>query len=793
MFPMFLPRLKEWVRSQPDKTAWSFCDDNGNVNDTFTYAELDQSTTALAHHLLSSQCGLKVGDRVMLVFFPGLHFTASLIACFKAGIIGVPVFPPDPTRLKKDLNHFVSIQSSSSATVVLTHGSYNYAKKIAGVANIFSSSGDKWPNMKWIQIDDILNKSKQSSPHVSPPSSLPEIKGSDIAFLQYTSGSTSEPKGVMITHSNLGHNLTLIIRELKADTATVNVSWLPQYHDMGLIGSYLGAVYCGGTGYYISPISFLKNPLVWMNSMSKFSATHTQAPNFAYALSARKYKEAKKMTPSLPSLELGCVQHMINAAEPVDAIAMADFLGVYGPMGLRSHVIVPTYGLAEHTVFVASGGETILSVVRSALEADQVVIEQTAKISTPQGVALCKESSPIVQNIIGCGIPSRGEGVQLLIVDPTTSAVQPEDRVGEIWLNSPSKAQGYWDKLEQSEQEFQAKVAGSDANSPGYLRTGDLGFMHQGELFICGRIKDMIIVRGSNHYPQDIERTAERTEVAYLRAGCSAAFAIDGASGSHTEGVALLVELKDNVSKSKLHSIAESCKLAISKEHGLSLSCICLLPARSIPKTTSGKITRAGSKKQFFAGTLSILYRIDGSPDTPATAGGNGSLAHTHDDVVDPSQLELPTWIESDSGPDVESYSLMNMPEVTQEQVRAMSIDEIQSRLEMLLLDVASHGPSPLSKPIDPEAALVALGLDSMSIVQFKGALENTLHCFIPDEYMFTSLATLSNFAIAAQHGTLTEKQRKELEDGSAPLPGQGTSTISLKDEPCCPWYIGCC
>jgi acyl-CoA synthetase (AMP-forming)/AMP-acid ligase II len=217
---------------------------------------------------------LNKGDRVLLVFFPGLDFTASLLACFKAGLIAVPVFPPDPRKLKKDLHHFISIQTSSSARVALTNQQFNFVKKVEDIKNIFSTV--KWPELRWIAIDDQLKKGKAlvSKNTAIPSYTVPSVD--TIAFLQYTSGSTSEPKGVMISHGNLAHNLTLIIRELKADVHTVNVSWLPQYHDMGLIGSYLGIIYCGGTGYYMSPISFLKDPVLWLKAISKYSGTHTQ-------------------------------------------------------------------------------------------------------------------------------------------------------------------------------------------------------------------------------------------------------------------------------------------------------------------------------------------------------------------------------------------------------------------------------------------------------------------------------------------------------------------------------------
>ena len=276
-FATVLDKLTYWRNVQPDKNVWVFLDDKGAIADQYSYYQLELATSALAKHLLE-KTRLRAGDRVLLVFFPGLDFTASLIACFKAGIIAVPVFPPDPRRLKKDLHHFISIQSNSGATNVLTHGAYNFAKKLTGLKDMFLGGDVTWPDMNWIVVDDILNKHKFKVAH-GQNTDTAYHKASyykDIAFLQYTSGSTSEPKGVMITHECLAHNITIIVNELQVDTSTINVSWLPQYHDMGLIGSYLGALFCGGTGYYLSPISFLKDATLWVKCLSKYKATHTQ-------------------------------------------------------------------------------------------------------------------------------------------------------------------------------------------------------------------------------------------------------------------------------------------------------------------------------------------------------------------------------------------------------------------------------------------------------------------------------------------------------------------------------------
>lgn len=438
---LVLEALSDWSTSQPTSRVWTFLDDKGDVNDSYSYRELDRASSSLAAYLLQS-CKLRAGDRALLVFFPGLHFTASLLACFKAGIIAIPVFPPDPRRLQKDLTHFISIQTSSGATVALTHQAYNFAKKVSDIQGMFSTKGKTWPSLTWHVVDDVLarGKAKAADPSSSSPPLPPPPTATSVAFLQYTSGSTSEPKGVMISHGNLGHNLTLIIRELNATRTTVNVSWLPQYHDMGLIGSYLGTLYCGGTGFFLSPISFLKDPNVWLRSVAKFHGTHTQAPNFAYALAARKFRDAVasgSFGMPLPLFRLETVQHMINAAEPVDQRAIANFYDTFRPHGLPLGVVVPTYGLAEHTVFVCSGGQNVLTLTKSAFDAKTVEVQRSAPLGSPQAADTADAAA--VQTIVGCGYPGRGEGVEVVIVEAEARQRLPDGRIGEIWVTSPSK------------------------------------------------------------------------------------------------------------------------------------------------------------------------------------------------------------------------------------------------------------------------------------------------------------------------------------------------------------------
>eukprot|EP01029_Cantina_marsupialis_P020395 TRINITY_DN4777_c0_g1_i2.p1 TRINITY_DN4777_c0_g1~~TRINITY_DN4777_c0_g1_i2.p1 ORF type:complete len:367 (-),score=81.29 TRINITY_DN4777_c0_g1_i2:111-1211(-) len=352
--------LQKYAETQADKVVFSFLGDNGALEAQYSYSELELESTNLAHHLMTyRKTSLKKGDRVLLVYPPSLDFIVAFLACLKAGIIAVPVFPPDPRQLRKNLFMFTTIQSDCGAKVALTNKKYNWAKRLTAVKQVFSSDKGVWPEMDWIVTDSV-------KPIATPSSELPEPVDTDIAFLQYTSGSTSEPKGVMITQGNLEHNLNCIVDSLKADDSTTVVSWLPQYHDMGLIGAYLGVLRCGGSGVYMSPISFIKDPPMWIRAMSKYKATHIQGPNFGFKLCARKFRAMK----SIPDdLDLSNMKHMFNAAEPIDSEAIDMFNSTFEPFGLERDTISPGYGLAEHTVFVCEGGEQRIMIKKDDLEA----------------------------------------------------------------------------------------------------------------------------------------------------------------------------------------------------------------------------------------------------------------------------------------------------------------------------------------------------------------------------------------------------------------------------------------
>jgi len=733
---LLLDRLEENVGKDPSKIAFSFLVnsvDGGQISKSCTYQELQYQTTFLAQRLLFD-AGLKRGDRALLVYPPSIDFTIAFLACLKAGVIAVPVFPPNPAR-RDTLHMFTKITQSSGAKVALTNGEYNYLKKLAAakeaITRLKRPLGATWPTLAWILTDNNTNKiTMNRNSYTRSTAKLPPLPNeSDLAFLQYTSGSTSEPKGVMITHGNLAHNLTIITQELEATDDTVVVSWLPQYHDMGLIGSYLGALYCRGSGYYMSPLSFLQRPMLWMEAVSKYGGTHLQAPNFAFKLTARKFRASNYVN---KPLHLQSVRHIINAAEPVDAESMDAFYNAFQPFGLPT-VIFPTYGLAEHTVFVCSGGKQRIKVQKKKLEVDgivAVVANTSDEASNPTPKNVDRDDSPLT-SLVGCGFPNN-QKVDVQIVDHESHHSLPANRVGEIWVQSASKAAGYFNREKETNEEFNAKLIKEDNgnNDKGYLRTGDLGFFHNNELFICGRLKDLIIVAGRNYYPQDIESTAEATSDK-LRQGCSAAFSIDIANEGGEE-VALIMELKEvpgnNAGIQTLcDPLADQIKAAINQEHSLSISYILFLKTKTVPKTSSGKIARAWCRKGYLAGTLQVAYRKSYKKD------GTTFEIDKHT-----------TGRETQSA----SKNIASLSRENITQLRALSKIDLMDKLRMDVAEITQFPPD----SIDNDTALVTI-LDSIATAQFKGQLESVYAVRISDEYLFGNTVTLTKLAEVVKLG----------------------------------------
>lgn len=587
----------------------------------------------------------------------------------------------------------------------------------------------------------------------------------------------------------------------------------------------------------------------------------------------RKFKEQRD-DPRYQQLQLHTAVSLINAAEPVDYRAIRDFYETFSPFGLPGNCVHPTYGLAEHTVFVCSKGVLVLTLRKTALEQGRVEIVHESFLRYESGHMEGEDSKTSellekdeseegeerhdLQRVVGCGYPGRVEAVTVKIVHAESYAEVSELQVGEVWVNSPSKALGYWNRPELSEEDFQATIvvpqgqAASAYHQLRYLRTGDMGFLYKDELFICGRLKDMIIVGGANHYPQDIERTVEQSLSDLLRPGCSAAFAMKAharhdhaadqggsSAASGTEEVVYVAELKETVpahgKKEIYDDIVRRCREVVASEHGLSLRTICLLTPRTIPKTTSGKIARSWCRRGLVEGTLSIVYRSEAdhrhhprhaaaddgtamsTSNASATTNAAGSATkpgyhqiRPEDDAQD-AQAKNPT-AKSSGGP------VSMGPPMTESEVRALTIPEIKGKIEIALCAVSQSSPTPLKAPINPSLSLIALGLDSMTIVQFKGILENRFHCFVSDEFLFTNMATLIELSIAVQHGHLTDEQQQRFESvgpsqpaaaaspsGAAPSNGRQAATVVGGDaphggkrnargsrQPLCPWFTCC-
>lgn len=637
----------------------------------------------------------------------------AFLACLYTGIIAVPVFPPNPSR-RDTLRQFGLIVENCNASVALTCKEYNHLKMATSIRDrITTFRAVTWPEkLQWIETDHSShnhNKTDATAPHPI------ERHQNQTAFLQFTSGSTSTPKGVQLTHGNLAHNLHIITTDLKASSDTVVVSWLPQYHDMGLIGSFLGVLYCGGSGYYFSPLHFLQRPSDWLLFVSKYKATHLQAPNFAFALTARKLDCQQK-------LDLSSVRHVINAAEPVTVESMDAFYKATKPFGFKDNVIFPTYGLAEHTVFVCTNGRKRLSV-------DKELLEVEGKVQLSDG--------DNATTLVGCGYPP--DSVDLRIVDPQSSQEQPEKVVGEIWLHSPSKAAGYYNMPEESARDFEATIGDSDR---GFLRTGDLGFVYEKELFICGRLKDLIIVGGRNYYPQDIEGTAEAVSDLF-RLGCTAAFTIDTNRGQGEE-VALVMEVKDSsTSIRQCEDLINNVRTSVNQEHSLALSEIIIVKPKTVPKTSSGKIARAWCRKALIASTLQIVHR-------KSFRANNGSGS--------------PLEIEGTQ----KTTSVANRMASEQDiaRLRSMSKADILTKLQNDVDQVAG------AVSVEKTTPLVNV-MDSVTLSQFKGMLENGYGVKLSDEYLFRESTTLQKLVEVVKLGYAPDDSG---DDGDARAPPPPTA-----------------
>lgn len=536
------------ARERPDALAFSFISDEPDGETHMSFGELHTRASAIAAELAGRA---RPGARVLLLHPPGIEYVCAIFACFHAGTVAVPCVPPSPRRMHRMLPRLLELAQNAQAEVVLTTATIEQA------ARPLACGDGPLAQASWLS---------PSADGVAPDGWEPfQGEPSDVALLQYTSGSTMSPRGVVISHANLLANASLIAQRFGMSVDTCGFNWLPPYHDMGLIGTILQAIFCGCRSVMSSPISVVRRPSFWLESISRFAATISGGPNFAYDLCVERIEEA-----SLESLDLSSWEVAFNGAEPVRAETIDAFSERFGQCGFRKRAFLVCYGLAESTLMSTAAGRQAEPTVRTF---EPGPLAHGAAVERPLGKAL-----------VGCG--TIADGHELRIVDPESMRACPEGQVGEIWLRGPSVASEYWRRPEETIQTFGVSIAGAPSDGP-FLRTGDLGFLQEGELFVVGRMKELMIIRGVNHYPHDIEAVAERAHPV-LRRHCSAAFALDEATSC--ERLALVLEV--NELDSEPLEVFEAVRMAVAQDLGLPLRLIALWPPGAVPKTTSGKVQR---------------------------------------------------------------------------------------------------------------------------------------------------------------------------------------------------------
>ncbi|MBE9128725.1 MULTISPECIES: fatty acyl-AMP ligase [unclassified Coleofasciculus] len=571
-FSTLVDLLRYRTLHQPDKRAFTFLKDGETASRDVTYKELDRLARAIATEL---QCQNAAGERALLLYPPGLEFITAFFGCLYAGVVAVPAYPPRPNQ---KMSRLQAIVEDSQARFALTLTSL-----LAKIERLLTQNHTPEP-ITWLTTDTIASD-------LASDWQEPSRDKNTLAFLQYTSGSTGDPKGVMISHGNLLHNSALINCCFEDTPESVGVSWLPPYHDMGLIGGVLQPLYVGAPMILMSPVDFLQKPWRWLQAISRYKATTSGGPNFAYDLCVRKITAKQKETLDLRSWEFA-----FTGAEPVRAETIERFVTAFEPCGFRRQAFYPCYGMAETTLFLSGGLKSAMPVIfqvkGAALEQNQVV-------------PACGETGS--RTLIGCGRTWLQE--KIVIVNPDSLTRCPAGQVGEIWVSGPSVAQGYWNRPEATAYSFNVYLA--DTGKGPFMRTGDLGFVQDNELFVTGRLKDLIIIRGSNHYPQDIELTVEQSHPG-LRAGCGAAFSVE-VKGE--ERLVVVQEVERRYLRSlDVEEVLGNIRQALVAQHGLQLYKAILVKTGTIPKTSSGKIQRHACRAKFLERTLDILAEGGSSP-----------------------------------------------------------------------------------------------------------------------------------------------------------------------------------
>jgi acyl-CoA synthetase (AMP-forming)/AMP-acid ligase II len=566
--------LLQWrARRQSDDIAYTFLLDGEAQEVSISYRELDQKARSVAARLQETT---QQGERVLLLYPSGLEYIIAFLGCLYAGVVAVPMYPPRFVRSDRSWPRLLAIKHDTRATTVLTisallHNTETLFTELLGVQGLqflTTDTCDPAAASQWVR---------------------PDVTQDSLAFLQYTSGSTGAPRGVMVTHGNLFHNYRMLHGFGQVQTGEIIVSWLPLYHDMGLIGNILYPIYAGARVVLMAPVAFLQRPLRWLQAISRYQAICSGGPNFAYEMCVRKITEDQRAT-----LDLSCWQMAFCGSEPVRPVTLERFAETFASCGFRREALSPSYGLAEATLFVTGTDKRsvprLCYVQEDALQANRVV-------PSPLDGAGRKA-------LVSNGLAHANE--TLRIVDPHTLRVCEPDQVGEIWIASPSIAQGYWNKPNETTQAFHLYT--SDTAEGPFLRSGDLGFLWENELYLTGRSKDLIIIRGRNLYPQDIELTvAQSHEV--LRADAGAAFSID-VQGE--EQLVVINEVERTYRYVDSKTVMSGAVRAIAETYEIQPYRVLFIKMGTLPRTSSGKVQRHLARLRYQANELEIVGESHG-------------------------------------------------------------------------------------------------------------------------------------------------------------------------------------
>ncbi len=652
-FSTLVELLRSRALFEPEQKAYTFLLDGEVEGQHLTYGDLDFRARAIGAWL---QNYVASGERALLLYPPGLEYITAFFGCLYAGVVAVPAYPPRPNHSVLRLQ---AIAKDTQAKIALTT-----TKVLDKLERKLTQSRDL-QHLRCFASDNI--KSDNASIWQEP-----DVNSETLAFLQYTSGSTSRPKGVMVSHRNLLHNQQLIQQAMQHTEKTIFVGWLPLFHDMGLIGNMLQPLYLGIPCILMSPVAFLQSPVRWLQAISRYKATTSGGPNFAYDLCVSKITPTQRATLDLSSWEVA-----FNGAEPVRAETLERFSATFSQCGFRASAFYPCYGMAETTLIVSGGRvrvpPVIQTVEKQALEQNRVVQADGAN------------DADWTRTVVGCGQTLLDQ--QIVIVHPENLSKCLPNQVGEIWVSGSSVAQGYWRRPEETEYTFGAYVANTGEGL--FLRTGDLGFLVNGELFVTGRLKDLIIIRGRNHYPQDIELTVEKSHPV-LRPNSGAAFTVE-IEGEERLAIAQEVERR-YLRTLDVDEVAFAIRQTVVENHDLQVYAVLLLKTGRIPKTSSGKIQRHACRSGFLNGSLDVV---------------GSSILNNWDLVASEGNL-------------------------SREALLAIAPEERQLLLESHLHKQVAQTLRVAPSSLDPQQPLNTLGLDSVMAVELKHSVETELGVAVP-------------------------------------------------------------